>query len=389
MVDMFFISSNYIKCSILLVILLLVGIEAIAFMVDLLPLSPRLLTLLTPHLPHNLWPMLPHHLSPMQAHLPHHWRSLLPHHLRRHSSVAHVRLSRQTLSPWVHLRLPLRPEVSLLAEHPHPPLPVVRVLVPVDAEHGGRIGVSRAYDRRSVRSEWHLSPGGSGPIPDLYGEVLLPPPDEQPVQHVVEALRVADALLEGAVGVLVPEAVRPLSASVHAGGAHARRLHVSVCPESVPAAEADVRRRLSLLTHVGVLGESGVVDDGPLVSALLHHDRLPRGHGAQSVLEVLPHVAEIRRQLRVPRVDPDHPFHALRSVAFSPEEDAVGSTVCEEVLNEQVGLHVVDVYELATHPSTITGRYGEGLRRLLQLVTLALVGGPAHVTALALRPVVA
>merc|ERR1719508_95543 len=146
MVDMFFISSNYIKCLILLVILLIVGIEAIAFMVDLLPLSPRLLTLLTPHLPHHLWPMLPHHLSPMQANLPHHRRSLLPHHLRRHSSVAHVRLSRQTLSPRVHLRLPLRPEVSLLAEHPHSPLPVVGVLVSVDAEHGGRIGVSRADD---------------------------------------------------------------------------------------------------------------------------------------------------------------------------------------------------------------------------------------------------
>merc|ERR1719186_1286615 len=238
MVDMFFISSNYIKCSILLVILLLVGIEAIAFVVDLLPLSPRLLALLTPHLPHHLRSLLPHHLRPMLPHLPHHLMSLLPHHLRsllphlphhtmlphhlrRHSSVSHVRLSRQTLSPWVHLRLPLRPEVSLLAEHPHPPLPVVGVLVPVDSEHGGRIGVSCADDRRSVRSEGHLSPGGSGPIPDLYGEVLLPPPDEQPVQHVVEALRVADALLEGAVGVLVPEAVRPLSASVHAGGAHA------------------------------------------------------------------------------------------------------------------------------------------------------------------------
>merc|ERR1719186_1630988 len=146
MVDMFFISSNYIKCSILLVILLLVGIEAIAFMVDLLPQSPRLLALLTPHLPHHLWPMLPHHLSPMQAHLPRHRRSLLPHHLRRHSSIAHVRLSRQTLSPRVHLRLPLRPKVSLLAEHPHPPLPVVWVLVSVDSEHGGRIGVSRADD---------------------------------------------------------------------------------------------------------------------------------------------------------------------------------------------------------------------------------------------------
>merc|ERR1719186_1892843 len=215
MVDMFFISSNYIKCSILLVILLLVGVEAISFVVDLLPLSPRLLALLTPHLPHHLRPMLPHHLrsllphlphhlrpllshlphhlSPMLSHLPHHARSLLshlphhllpllthhtmlPHHLRRHSTVSHLRLSRQTLSPWVHLRLPLRPEVSLLAEHPHPPLPVVWVLVPIDSEHGGRIGISRAYDRRSVRSEGHLSPGGSGPIPDLYGEVLLPPP---------------------------------------------------------------------------------------------------------------------------------------------------------------------------------------------------------------------
>merc|ERR1719186_78740 len=384
MVDMFFISSNYIKCSILLVILLLVGIEAIAFVVDLLPLSPRLLALLTPHLPHHLRPMLPHHLRSLLSH-----HTMLPHHLRRHSSVSHVRLSRQTLSPWVHLRLPLRPEVSLLAEHSHPPLPVVGVLVPIDSEHGGRIGISRAYDRRSVGSEGHLSPGGSGPIPDLYGEVLLPPPDEQPVQHVVEALRVADALLEGAVGVLVPEAVRPLSASVHAGGAHARRLHVSVRPESVPAAEADVRRRLSLLTHVGVLGESGVVDDGPLVSALLHHDRLPRGHGAQSVLEVLPHVAEVSRQLRVPRVDPDHPFHALRSVAFSPEEDAVGSTVCQEVLDKEVGLHVVDVDELAAHSSAITRSYGQCLRRLLQLVALALVGRPARIAALSLRPVVA
>merc|ERR1719186_2570040 len=54
MVDMFFISSNYIKCSILLVILLLVGIEAIAFVVNLLPLSPRLLALLPPPLPHHL-----------------------------------------------------------------------------------------------------------------------------------------------------------------------------------------------------------------------------------------------------------------------------------------------------------------------------------------------
>merc|ERR1719508_339564 len=163
MVDMFFISSNYIKCLILLVILLLIGIEAIAFVVDLLPLSPRLLALLTPHLPHHLRSMLPHHLRSMLphhlrsllSHLPHHLMSLLPHlphhtilphHLRRHSSISHVRLSRQTLPPRVHLRLPLRPEVSLLAEHPHPPLPVVWVLVPVDSEHGGRIGVSRAYD---------------------------------------------------------------------------------------------------------------------------------------------------------------------------------------------------------------------------------------------------
>merc|ERR1719186_2292122 len=390
MVDMFFISSNYIKCSILLMILLLVGIEAIAFMVDLLPLSPRLLALLTPHLPHHLRPMLPHHLRPMLSHhlrsllphLPHHLWSLLPHHtmlphhLRRHSSVSHVRLSRQTLSPRVHLRLPLRPEVSLLSEHSHPPLPVVRVLVPVDAEHGGRIGVSSADDWRSVGSEGHLSPGGGGAIPDLDGEVLLAPPDEQPVQHVVEALRVADALLERAVGVLVPEAVRPFSASVHAGGAHTGGLHVSVGPEGVPAAEAYVRRRLSLLTDVGVRGVSSVVDDGPLVSALLHHDRLPRGHGAQSVLEVLPHVAEVRRQLRVPRVDPDHPFQALRSVAFSPEEDAVGSTVRQQVLDEEVGLHVVDVDELAAQSSAITRSYGQCLRRLLQLVTLALVGRP-------------
>merc|ERR1719186_2316787 len=417
MVDMFFISSNYIKCLILLVILLLVGIEAIAFVVDLLPLSPRLLALLTPHLPHHLRPMLPHlphHLRSLLSHLPHHLRPLLPHlrhhlrsmlthhllpllthhtmlphHLRRHSSVAHVRLSRQTLSPWVHLRLPLRPEVSLLAEHPHPPLPVVWVLVPIDSEHGGRIGISRAYDRRSVGSEGHLSPGGSGPVPDLDGEVLLPPPDEQPVQHVVEALRVADALLERAVGVLVPETVRPLSASVHAGGAHTGGLHVSVGSEGVPAAEAYVRRRLSLLTDVSVRGVSSVVDDTPLVSALLHHDRLPRGHGAQSVLEVLPHVAEVRRQLRVPRVDPDHPFHALRSVAFSPEEDGVGSTVCQEVLDKEVGLHVVDVDELSSHPSTITRSYGQCLRRLLQLVALALVGRPARIAALSLRPVVA
>merc|ERR1719442_365163 len=131
---MFFISSNYIKCSILLVILLLVGIKAIAFVVDLLPLSPRLLAWLTPHLPHHLRPMLTHHLLPLLTH-----HTMLPHHLRRHSSVSHVRLSRQTLSPRVHLRLPLRPEMSLLAEHSHPPLPVVWVLVPVDAEHGGRI----------------------------------------------------------------------------------------------------------------------------------------------------------------------------------------------------------------------------------------------------------
>merc|ERR1719186_2472796 len=392
MVDMFFISSNYIKCSILLMILLLVGIEAIAFVVDLLPLSPRLLALLTPHLPHHLRPMLPHHLRSLLSHLPRHLMSLLPHlphHLRRHSSVSHVRLSRQTLSPRVHLRLPLRPEVSLLPEHPHSPLPVVRVLVPVDAEHGGRIRVSRADDRRSVRSEGHLSPSGGGAIPNLNGEVLLAPPDEQPVQHVVEPLRVADALLEGAVGVLVPEAVGPLGASVHTGGAHAGGLHVSVGPEGVPAAEADVRRRLSLLADVGVFGVNSVVDDGPLVSTLRHHDRLPRGHGAQSVLEVLPHVAEVRRQLRVPSVDPDHPFHALRSVAFSPEEDAVGSTVCEEVLDEQVGLHVVDVDELAAHPSAVSGRYGQCLRRLLQLVALALVGGPAQFAALSLRPVVA
>merc|ERR1719186_360377 len=171
MVDMFFISSNYIKCLILLVILLLVGIEAIAFVVDLLPLSPWLLALLTPHLPHHKRPMLPHlpqHLRSLLSHLPHHLRpmlphhlrprlphhllpllthhTMLPHHLRRHSSVSHVRLSRQTLSPRVHLRLPLRPEVSLLSEHSHPPLPVVWVLVPVDSEHGGRVGVSRAYD---------------------------------------------------------------------------------------------------------------------------------------------------------------------------------------------------------------------------------------------------
>merc|ERR1719186_1995432 len=384
MVDMFFISSNYIKCSILLVILLLVGIEAIAFVVDLLPLSPWLLALLTPHLPHHLRPMLPHHLLPLLTH-----HTMLPHHLRRHSSVSHLRLSRQTLSPWVHLRLPLRPEVSLLAEHSHPPLPVVGVLVPVDAEHGGRIGISRADDRRSVGSERHLSPGWSRPIPDLDGEVLLAPPDEQSVQHVVEPLRVADALLERAVGVLVPEAVRPFSASVHAGGAHTGGLHVSVGPEGVPAAEAYVRRRLSLLTDVGVRGVSSVVDDGPLVSALLHHDRLPRGHGAQSVLEVLPHVAEVSRQLRVPRVDSDHPFHALRSVAFSPEEDGVGSTVCQEVLDKEVGLHVVDVDELSSHPSTITRSYGQCLRRLLQLVALALVGRPARIAALSLRPVVA
>merc|ERR1719186_2398610 len=163
---MFFISSNYIKKSlILLVILLLVGIKAIAFVVDLLPLSPRLLALLTPHLPHHLRPnhlrpMLPHHLRPLLPHLRHHLRSMLthhllpllthhtmlPHHLRRHSSVSHLRLSRQTLSPRVHLRLPLRPEVSLLAEHPHPPLPVVWVLVPVDSEHGSRIRVPRADD---------------------------------------------------------------------------------------------------------------------------------------------------------------------------------------------------------------------------------------------------
>merc|ERR1719508_84251 len=341
MVDMFFISSNYIKCLILLVILLLVGIEAIAFVVDLLPLSPWLLALLTPQLPHHLRPlvphlshhlrpMLPHHLRSLLSHLPHHLRSLLshlphhlmsllphlPHHLRRHSSVSHVRLSRQTLSPRVHLRLPLRSEVPLLPEHSHSPLPVVGVLVPVHAEHGGRIGISRADDGRSVRSEGHLSPGGGGAIPDLDGEVLLAPPDEQPVQHVVEALRVADALLEGAVGILVPETVTPLSASIHAGGAHTGGLHVSVGSEGVPAAEADVGRRLSLLANVGVLGVHCVVDDFPLVSALLHHDSLPRGDGAQSVLEVLPHVAEVRRQLRVPRVDPDHPFHALRSVAF-------------------------------------------------------------------------
>merc|ERR1719508_695445 len=277
MVDMFFISSNYIKCLILLVILLLVGIEAIAFVVDLLPLSPRLLALLTPHLPHHLRPMLPHHLRSLLSHLPHHLRSLLshlphhlmsllphlPHHLRRHSSVSHVRLSRQTLSPRVHLRLPLRSEVPLLPEHSHSPLPVVGVLVPVHAEHGGRIGISRADDGRSVRSEGHLSSGGGGAVPDLDGEVLLAPPDEQPVQHVVEALRVADALLEGAVGILVPETVTPLSASVHAGGAHAGGLHVSVSPEGVPATEADVRRRLSLLTDVGVHGVSGVVDDAP------------------------------------------------------------------------------------------------------------------------------
>merc|ERR1719186_1359563 len=144
MVDMFFISSNYIKCLILLVILLLVGIEAIAFVVDLLPLSPWLLALLTPHLPHHKRPMLPHLPQHLRSLLSHH--TMLPHHLRRHSSVSHVRLSRQTLSPRVHLRLPLRPEVSLLAEHPHPPLPVVWVLVPVDSEHGGRIRVSRAYD---------------------------------------------------------------------------------------------------------------------------------------------------------------------------------------------------------------------------------------------------
>merc|ERR1719508_641121 len=384
MVDMFFISSNYIKCLILLVILLLVGIEAIAFVVDLLPLSPRLLALLTPH--------LPHHLRSLLSHLPHHLMSLLPHlphHLRRHSSVSHVRLSRQTLSPRVHLRLPLRSEVPLLPEHSHSPLPVVGVLVPVHAEHGGRIGISRADDGRSVRSEGHLSPGGGGAVPDLDGEVLLAPPDEQPVQHVVEALRVADALLEGAVGILVPITVRPFSACVHTGGAHTGGLHVSVGPEGVPAAEAYVRRRLSLLADVGVLGVSIVVDDAPLVSALLHHDRLPRGDGTQSVLEVLPHVAEIRRQLRVPRVDPDHPFHALRSVAFSPEEDAVGSTVCQEVLDEQVGLHVVDVYELSAHPSAVTRSYCQCLRRLFQLVTLALVGRPAHVAALALRPVVA
>merc|ERR1719186_491595 len=160
MVDMFFISSNYIKCSILLLILLLGGIEAIAFVVNLLPLSPRLLALLRPHLPHHLRPMLPHHLSPMLSHLPHHLRSLLPnhllallthhgmlpHYLRRHSSVAHLRLSRQTLSPRIHLRLPLRPEVSLLAEHSHSPLPVVWVLMPVDSEHGSRIRVPRADD---------------------------------------------------------------------------------------------------------------------------------------------------------------------------------------------------------------------------------------------------
>merc|ERR1719186_951346 len=104
--------------------------------------------------------MLPHHMRPMLSHLPHHLRALLPHHLlpllthhcmlphhlRRHSSVSHLRLSRQTLSPRVHLRLPLRPEVSPLAEHPHSPLPVVGVLVSVDAEHGGSVGVSRAYD---------------------------------------------------------------------------------------------------------------------------------------------------------------------------------------------------------------------------------------------------
>merc|ERR1719508_729464 len=414
MVDMFFISSNYIKCLILLVILLLVGIEAIAFVVDLLPLSPWLLALLTPQLPHHLRPlvphlshhlrpMLPHHLRSLLSHLPHHLRSLLshlphhlmsllphlPHHLRRHSSVSHVRLSRQTLSPRVHLRLPLRSEVPLLPEHSHSPLPVVGVLVPVHAEHGGRIGISRADDGRSVRPEGHLSPGGGGAVPDLDGEVLLAPPDEQPVQHVVEALRVADALLEGAVGVLVPETITPLSASIHAGGAHTGGLHVSVGSEGVPAAEADVRRRLSLLTDVGDLGESGVVDDFPLVSALLHHDSLPRGDGAQSVLEVLPHVAEVRRQLRVPRVDPDHPFHALRSVAFSPEEDGVSSTVCQEVLDEEVGLHVVDVYELAAHPSAITRSYGQCLRRQLQLVALALVGRPARVAALSLRPVIA
>merc|ERR1719186_1577195 len=328
------------------------------------------------HLPHHLWSLLSHH-------------TMLPHHLRRHSSVSHVRLSRQTLSPWVHLRLPLRSEVSLLAEHPHPPLPVVRVLVPVHAEHGGRIGISRADDGRSVRSEGHLSPGGGGAVPDLDGEVLLAPPDEQPVQHVVEALRVADALLEGAVGVLVPETITPLSASVHAGGAHAGGLHVSVGSEGVPAAEADVGRRLSLLANVGVLGVHCVVDDAPLVSALLHHDSLPRGDGAQSVLEVLPHVAEIRRQLRVPRVDPDHPFHALRSVAFSPKEDGVSSTIRQQVLDEEVGLHVVDVDELPAHPSAITRSYGQCLRRLLELVALALVGGPARVAALSLRPVVA
>merc|ERR1719186_229706 len=397
MVDMFFISSNYIKCSILLMILLLVGIEAIAFVVDLLPLSPRLLALLTPHLPHHLRPMLPHHLRPMLPHhlrslLPHHLGSLLPHlphHLRRHSSVSHVRLSRQTLSPRVHLRLPLRSEVSLLPEHSHSPLPVVGVLVSVDAEHGGRIRISRADDGRSIRSERHLSPGGGGSIPDLNGEVLLAPPDEQPVQHVVEALRVADTLLEGAVGILVPETVRPLSASVHTGGAHAGGLHVSVGSEGVPAAEAYVRRRLCLLTDVSVLGERSVVDDAPLVSALLHHDRLPRGDGTQTVLEVLPHVAEVCRQLEVPRVNPDHPFHALRCVAFSPEEDGVSSTVCQVVLDEEVGLHVVDVYELTAQSSAVSGRYGQCLRRLLQLVALALVGGPAHVAALALRPVVA
>merc|ERR1712112_525166 len=239
----------------------------------------------------------------------------------------------------------------------------------------------------SVRSEGHLSPGGSGAVSDLNGEVLLTPPDEQPVQHVVEPLRVADALLEGAVGVLVPIAVWPLSASVHTGGAHTGGLHVSVGSEGVPAAEAYVRRRLSLLTDVGVLGVSGVVDDVPLVFALRHHDSLTRGDGTQSVLEGLPQVAEVRRQRRVPRVDPDHPFHAPRSVAFSPEENAVGSTVREEVLDKQVGLHVVDVYELTAHPSAVTRSYGQCLRRQLQLVALALVGRPARVTALS--PVVA
>jgi len=158
------------------------------------------------------------------------------------------------------------------------------------------------------------------------------------VQHVVEPLRVGDALLERAVGVFVPEAVWSFGADVDAGGTHAGRVHVSVGPKGVPAAKAHIRGNLILLTDVGSSSLSCVVDDFPLVLSFCHDDDLPCGYGPHGVFESLSSIAEILGDSRVPHIDPNHPLHAVRSVALCPEEDTVGDAVREKILDEKISL---------------------------------------------------